>query len=359
MQIARWGHSGGLSYARHRDWNGFSDRRWMSDGLKYFIAGGAGFIGSHLIRRLLEDTSVSKVVAFDNLSSGQKFYLDEVASDDRFTFVEGDLKDLELLNKHIVGCEHVYHLAANPDIAKAVTEPGVDFWQGTYLTHNVLEASRVAGVKRITYTSGSGVYGDFGNDAVKESLGPLFPISTYGASKLGCEAMLSAYSHMFNIHAVAFRFANVVGARQTHGVVYDFVRRLLDDSSELTILGDGSQSKSYIHVTDVIDAMLLLEERAWEGFDVLNASTEDYATVQEIADMVIDQLDLREVKFAYTGGKRGWKGDVPVVRFDSSKLRKLGWRNKMSSSEALVDSIQAIIGEARRQHTHEGATTAR
>lgn len=311
----------------------------------FFVTGGCGFIGSHLTRRLL-DLRDARVTVFDNLVSGHEWYLDDICDDERLRVVNGDLKDAGAVAKAIKGCDHAYHLAANPDIAKAVTDPSVDFWEGTLLTNNLLEACRINGVRRITYASGSGVYGDRSVVPMQEDFGPLEPVSTYGASKLGCEAMLSAYCHMFEMHAVVFRFANVVGPRQTHGVTYDFVRRLLADPSELRIFGDGRQSKSYIHVSDVVDAMFLLREREWQGFQVYNAGTDDYVTVQEIADMVVEQLGLHQVRYSYTGGRRGWKGDVPVVRFDTKRLRALGWSNRFSSKEALADSIASNIREA-------------
>jgi UDP-glucose 4-epimerase len=316
---------------------------------RYFITGGCGFIGSHVAHRLLEEHPDAEVVVFDNLLSGQESYLSDVRDDERLTVVIADLKDFDAVLAAAKGCDHAYHLAANPDIAKAVTEPSVDFWEGTYLTNNLLEACRINGVKRVTYASGSGVYGDRGSIPVGEDSGPMHPVSTYGASKLGCEAMLSAYCHMFDMHAVAFRFANVVGPRQTHGVTYDFVRRLLDDPSELQILGDGKQSKSYIHVNDVIDAMFLVEERAWIGFEVYNVGTEDYVTVKEIADLVVEHLQLENVRYSFTGGSRGWKGDVPVVRFHTERIRALGWANRLTSKEALSDSILSNISEASRE----------
>jgi UDP-glucose 4-epimerase len=204
---------------------------------------------------------------------------------------------------------------------------------------------RINGVPRITYASGSGVYGDLGLQEVDESFGPLVPISTYGASKLACEAMLAAYTHMFGIHAAVFRFANVVGARQTHGVTYDFVRRLRENPTRLTILGDGSQSKSYIHVSDVVAAMTMLTDQGWEGFEVFNAGTGDYISVTEIADLAVERMGLRDVDYIYGGGSRGWKGDVPVVRFRSDKLVSRGWRCKYMSRDALADSIDANIVE--------------
>jgi UDP-glucose 4-epimerase len=313
-----------------------------------FVAGGAGFIGSHLTRELLLDPA-QEVVVFDNLASGKLSHLDGLLGDPRLRLVQADLQECERVAEAMHGAEHVYLFAANPDIAAAVEEPGIDFWQGTYLTHNVIEAMRVNGVRRITYASGSGVYGDLGSQSVDEEFGPLIPVSTYGASKLGCEAMLAAYAHMFGIHAVVFRFANVVGSRQTHGVTYDFVRRLLEDPERLRILGDGGQSKSYIHVSDVVAAMLTLTDRGWAGFEIFNAGTGDYVTVTEIADLVVERMGLTGVRYEYTGGARGWKGDVPVVRFRSDKLAALGWRCARSSTEALLDSIDANIAEATQR----------
>jgi UDP-glucose 4-epimerase len=318
---------------------------------RYFITGGCGFIGSHVAHRLLERGTESEVTVFDNFSSGHESYIADIRDDERLKVVTGDLKELDAVIDASKGCDHAYHFAANPDIAKAVTEPSVDFWEGTYLANNLVEACRINGVKRITYASGSGVYGDLGDVPVTEDFGPLLPVSTYGASKLGCEALMSAYCHMFEMHVAAFRFANVVGPRQTHGVTYDFVRRLLDDPSELRILGDGQQSKSYIHVDDVIDALFLLEDRAWQGFELYNVGTQDYVTVTEIADLVVEHLGLENVRYAYTGGSRGWKGDVPVVRFNTERIRALGWNNRYTSKEALADSIRSNMAEATRETT--------
>ncbi|HEY7960496.1 MAG TPA: NAD-dependent epimerase/dehydratase family protein [Solirubrobacteraceae bacterium] len=310
-----------------------------------FVAGGAGFIGGHLTHELLRRPD-HEVVVFDNFSSGEISHLAGLLDDPRLRLIEADLQDFERVLEAMRGADHVYLFAANPNIAAAVTDPGIDFWQGNYLTHNVIEAMRINGVPRITYASGSGVYGDRGSEEVDEQFGPLIPVSTYGASKLGCEALLAAYAHMFDVHAVVFRFANVVGPRQTHGVTYDFVRRLLEDPGELRILGDGTQSKSYIHVSDVVAAMLTLTDRGWKGFEVFNAGTGEYLTVAEIADLVVDRMGLTDVQYEYSGGPRGWKGDVPIVRFASDKLAALGWRCACSSLAALRDSIDANIAEA-------------
>jgi UDP-glucose 4-epimerase len=310
-----------------------------------FVAGGAGFIGSHLVRELLHNPD-HEVVVFDNFLSGSASRLDGLLDDPRLRLVEADLRDLDTVVEAMRGIDHVYLLAANPDIAAAVEDPGIDFWRGTYLTHNVIEAARVNGVPRLTYASGSGVYGDRGEHEIDELFGPLVPVSTYGASKLACEAMLAAYVHMFDIRATVFRFANVVGPRQTHGVTYDFVRHLLENPTVLHILGDGSQSKSYIHVSDVISAILTVVDSGWDGFEVFNVGTGDYVTVREIADLVVERMGLTGVRFEYAGGARGWKGDVPVVRFRSDKLASLGWQCRRSSIEALCDSIDANIAEA-------------
>jgi UDP-glucose 4-epimerase len=310
---------------------------------RYFVAGGAGFIGSHMVRKLLERPE-AHVLVYDNFSSGRAWHLPD---DPRLAIAREDLKDLNTLTTAIAGSDAVFHFASNPDIAKAATQPDIDFWEGTFLTQNLLEAMRMAGVPRLIYASGSGVYGDTGETSVAELFSPLLPISTYGASKLACEALICSYAHMFGLHGVGFRFANVVGPRQTHGVAYDFIRRLLEDSLHLEILGDGQQSKSYIHVSDVLSALSLLLDRDWTGFDVFNVATEDYVTVRQIADLVANRLGLSGVAYTYTGGSRGWKGDVPIVRFDTTKLRRLGWRNQRTSVEALTDSIDSMIVDAK------------
>jgi len=312
-----------------------------------FVSGGAGFIGSHLVRRLLAVKSTQRVVIFDNFSSGRQSYLDGLSDDSRLIVVKGDLKDVAAVTKAMVGCDTVFHLAANPDIAKAVTQPDIDFWEGTYLAQNVVEAMRVNGVRRILYTSGSGVYGENATVAFTEGYGPCLPISTYGASKLACEALISAYCHMFDMEGRAFRFANVVGPRQTHGVGYDFVRRLQADPTCLRILGDGTQSKSYIHVEDVLAAIFTAAEKSPARFDVFNVATDDYLTVREIAEIAVNVCGLTSgsVRYDYTGGDRGWKGDVPIVRFDVSKIKSLGWRAARPATEAIRDSISAMHRE--------------
>jgi len=222
--------------------------------MKAFIAGGAGFIGSHFVDHFLSTADV-EVTVFDNFTSGQHWHLQKHAGNKRLTVVEGDLQELESLTSALTGHDMVYHFASNPDIAKAMTQPDIDFWHGTYLTQNLLEAMRINEVRRLVYASGSGVYGDTGWTPVHEDYAPMLPISTYGASKLACEALIGAYCHLFDMQAYAFRFANVVGRRQTHGVAYDFIHKLKRDPYNLEILGDGKQSKSYVHVSDIVGAI--------------------------------------------------------------------------------------------------------
>lgn len=307
------------------------------------IAGGAGFIGSHMACRLLDRDPQARVVIYDNFSSGRAWHL---PSDPRLEVVRGDLKDLPALKAALAGVHTVFHFASNPDIAKAATQPDIDFWEGTYLTQNLLEAMRQTGVSRLIYASGSGVYGETGETAVDENFSPLRPISTYGASKLACEALMTAYSHMFGLRGAAFRFANVVGPRQTHGVAYDFIRRLIKQPSHLAILGNGRQSKSYIHVDDVLNALLLIHDQDPSGYDVFNVATQDYLTVREIADLVVARLGLTDVAYQFAGGDRGWKGDVPIVRFNSDKIRARGWTNQRTSTEAMTHAIDSMAKDA-------------
>jgi UDP-glucose 4-epimerase len=317
-------------------------------GNRYFLAGGAGFIGSHFTDHLLVDPSVAVVTIFDNFSSGREWHLERHSGDFRLRVVRGDVGDLSSLATAMTGHDVVIHLASNPDIARAVTEPEVDFYQGTLLTNNVLEAMRRTSAQRILYASGSGVYGDLGEREAHENHGPLLPISTYGASKLAGETLVSAYCAMFGLTGCAFRFGNVVGPRQTHGVGYDFVRRLLADPSQLSILGDGNQSKSYIHVSDIIVAVLHAHRYCQKDFETYNIATGDYITVTEIAKLVVDCLGLPVApRFEYSGGDRGWKGDVPIVRLSTDRIRQLGWTCRRGSMDALRDSLLTLIEDAR------------
>jgi UDP-glucose 4-epimerase len=313
------------------------------------LVGGAGFIGGHFADRLLASEVTEQLTVYDNFSSGREWHLATHQNDTRLNVVKNDVQNLEDLAAAMDGHDTVIHLASNPDIARAVTDPAIDFDQGTLLTHHVAEAARRGGVELILYASGSGVYGDLGEREATEDHGPLLPVSTYGASKLAGEALLASYAAMFGIAARAFRFGNVVGPRQTHGVGFDFIRRLLDNPRRLRILGDGQQSKSYIHVDDVVGAVLQAARLVEEEFAVFNIATGDYVTVTEIAQLAMDVLGLPagSTEFEYTGGDRGWKGDVPVVRINTDRIRALGWRNERTARQALRASMDSMLVEAR------------
>jgi UDP-glucose 4-epimerase len=314
------------------------------------IVGGAGFIGSHFTDRLLMDSRTTGVVLYDNFSSGREWHYEAHVDDPRLTVIRGEVADLEALTASMGGHDLVIHLASNPDIAKAMTDPRVDFDEGTALTFNVVEAARLAEVGEILYASGSGVYGDLGEIEAEEDYGPLIPMSTYGASKLAGEAMLSSYAAMFGLRATAFRFGNVVGPRQTHGVGFDFVRRLRRDPSRLDILGDGLQSKSYVHVDDVVSAVLAMSATRQSPFEVFNIATGDYITVNEIAVLALEVLGLEraDVPFRHSGGDRGWKGDVPIVRLSTDRARARGWTCLRDCRAALRDSMRSMLHDDER-----------
>ncbi|MDP8982372.1 MAG: NAD-dependent epimerase/dehydratase family protein [Acidobacteriota bacterium] len=316
---------------------------------KFFIVGGAGFIGSHFTDRLLAQREVEAVTLFDNFSSGRQWHYAHHQGDPRLRVIHGDVKDLAAIERNMAGHDVVIHLASNPDIARAATEPDIDFREGTQLTQQVVEAMRRSGTPRLLYASGSGVYGELGEHEAQEDYGPLLPVSTYGASKLAGEALIASYCAMFGLRACAFRFGNVVGPRQTHGIGFDFVRRLRVQPDRLRILGDGTQSKSYIHVEDVLDAVFLAHDNTAKSFEVYNVATGDYITVAEIAQLAMQVAGLSEesVQLEYTGGDRGWKGDVPIVRLSTSRIRGLGWTCQRTSRQALCVSMHSMLEDAR------------
>lgn len=317
----------------------------MSAGRSWCVVGGAGFIGSTLVGRLLAEERVDRVVVLDNLSSGSREMLGGSLGDSRVDLIVGDCGDPEVSSRALEGVDVVVHLASNPDIARAVTEPEIDFSSGTLLTNSVVEAARTQGVNTIVYASGSGVYGDLGDLEIPEDHGPLRPVSTYGASKLAGEALVCAYAHMFGLRGRAFRFANVVGPRQTHGVGYDFLNKLAGDPTRLEILGDGRQSKCYIAIADVLDAILgVIDEPGDLPYEVFNVSTDDALSVDEIAAAACraSGLDPAAVVFDHTGGRGGWNGDVPVVRLDTSRIRSRGWAPKRSSAAAMEWALASM-----------------
>jgi UDP-glucose 4-epimerase len=313
-------------------------------GMRFFVTGGAGFLGSNLVNAIL-DRRLGPVTVFDNFSVGKRDHFGPRLGASELAVVEGDVSDLDLVARTIRGHDVVFHLAANSDIAAAAGNPLVDFDNGTRLTQILLEAMRQAGVKRILFTSGSGVYGEAPPAPLAEDHAPMIPISTYGASKLASETLVSAYCHMFDFVGTVFRFANVVGPHMTHGVSHDFTRRLHADRSRLEILGDGNQSKPYVHTDDVVAAMLFLQSHQTAGYQYYNVGSQDHLLVREIADIVVAEMGLKDVKYEFTGGSRGWRADVPVYRLDTSKVRGLGWRNAKNSREAVVAAVRSLLTE--------------
>ncbi len=311
--------------------------------MRILVTGGAGFIGSHLVERLLKEGH--EVTVYDNLSWGKEAFLKDHLGEKNFRFIRGDLLDPPSLLEAVRGQELVHHLAANPDIRKGAEETDLDLRQNVLATFNLLEAMRSCGVKQLAFSSSSTVYGEARTLPTPEDYGPLIPISLYGASKLAAEGLISAYCHTFGFRAWIFRFANIVGPRQTHGVILDFIEKLRRDPEELEILGDGSQNKSYLWVEDCVEAMLLAVERSGENPAILNLGNEDRTTVRKVAEIVCEEMGLRP-RFRFTGGGRGWVGDVPEMFLDITRIRSLGWKPRYSSEEAVRKAVRALLGRS-------------
>ena len=305
--------------------------------MKYFVTGGSGFIGSYLVDYLIKD---HQVVVYDNLSSGSKNFISQHLKKNTFKFIKGDLLDKKFLEKSIKGADFVFHLAANPDIQLSVAKPDLDFQQGTVATFNLLEAMRKNKIKKIAFSSSSTVFGEPKIMPTPEDYAPLLPISPYGASKLACEGLISAYCHLYDFQAWVFRFANVVGPRLTHGAIYDFIKKLERNKRKLEVLGNGRQKKSYIHTKDCIESMLFCLKHSREKLNLFNLGTTDRITVKDVAQILLKEMGLNKTKIIYTGGKRGWEGDVPQMLLDITRIKKLGWRPKYNSRQAVVQSIK-------------------
>jgi len=308
------------------------------------ITGGAGFIGSHLSDYLLKEGHRVKV--YDNLSGGDLDHIKHHLNNKKFQFVEADLDNLKTLKKESKGVDMVFHLAANPDISKGIEDPRLDFQQTVCNTFNLLLAMKENNIKKLFYTSGSGIYGDVGTTFTREDFGPLIPVSMYGASKLSAEALIFAFSNFYKIKVWVLRPANIIGPRFTHGVVFDFIRRLKKDPEKLEILGDGKQSKSYLYVLDVIRAIDLVTKKAKQRVNIFNIASNSYITVNSIADIVTEEIGIKP-KRSWTGGKIGWKGDVAKVRINNGKITKLGWKPRYNSHEAVRKTARVALGKEK------------
>ncbi len=283
----------------------------------------------------------------DDLSSGKYDFIKTWQNHERFNFVKHSISYGSNVQEIIPEGSGILLLASNPNINLAESNPSIDFDKGTIITNEVVEASRIRKSPFLIFTSGSGVYGERGEHILTESDSCIFPISTYASSKIAGESLICAYSKMFGIKSYVFRFGNVVGPRQTHGVTYDFVKQLKSGNGVLKVLGNGTQSKTYVHVTDVCKAIFkVLEVGVSENFSIHNVGSDSYITVKEIADLTIEKFNLlnkANISALYQETDRGWNGDVPVMRMSTAKIRKLGWDPKYTSSEALQDSINWLI----------------
>lgn len=311
--------------------------------MKFFVTGGAGFIGSHLVDRLIDEGNT--VTVYDNFVSGKKQDVRHHLDKPGFSLVEADLLEAETLREAMQGHDVVWHLGANTDIPGGNKVTDLDLNNCTVATRNVLEAMRANGIVRLLFASSACVYGDAPPQSLSEAFGPLHPINLYGAGKLACEGLISAYCHLFGLQAWMFRFANVVGARMGHGVIFDFIHKLKKNPKELEILGDGNQEKPFFLVEDCIGGMLHAFRNSDSEYDVFNLGCDSYTTVKRIAEIVVDEMGLRDVTFKYTGGRRGWRGDVPVVRFNVDKMKKLGWSATHGSDEAVRIAAQRLLGK--------------
>lgn len=315
--------------------------------MKILVAGGAGFIGSHLVDKLLN--CGYEIVCADKLVFGEKnvHHLDKC---EKYKFYNMDLAIQE--NVNLIFSENkidaVYHMAANSDIQKGGRKPDIDFNDTFLTTRALLEGMRKNNVKNLFFASTSAVYGEMQEiTTLKETTGGIKPISYYGGAKLASEAIISSYTHMCDMSVMVFRFPNVIGPRLTHGVVYDFINKLHVNPYELEILGDGTQCKPYIYVSDLIDAIYFLTKEWKKGEEIYNLGVMgEGTTVTRIAGIVTEEMGLKNVRFKYTGGNRGWKGDVPVFKYDISKVLSTGWNPKYTSDEAVRQAVKYALGNA-------------
>lgn len=309
------------------------------------VTGGAGFIGSHLVDVLLRLGYKVRVV--DNLSSGLVENIKYYFKNPMFEFIKGDLKDMRVCAEAVKDVKTVFHLAANPEVRVSVTEPKIHFSENVVVTFNLLEACRREGkVEKFIFASSSTVYGDAEVFPTPENH-ILKPISVYGASKAACESLICSYAYLYGFKAAAIRYANIVGPKLRHGVIYDFLMKLRKNPKKLEVLGDGTQRKSYLHISDAIEATLLITNKLKEKFETYNVGNEDWITVKEIAEIVSSVLGLKP-KIVFIGGTpdgRGWPGDVKFMLLSIDKVKRLGWKPKYSSREAVRLTAESLAHE--------------
>jgi UDP-glucose 4-epimerase len=303
------------------------------------VTGGCGFIGSHLVDTLVGHGD--RVLVIDNLATGERENIRPHLSSGNVELLVRDLGE-DGWQERLSGARRVYHIAADPDVRESAHHPDSPLANNLVATARVLEAMRLSGVPELVFTSTSTVYGDATVLPTPEDYAPMEPISVYGATKLAAEALISAYCHTFGMKSWVFRFANIIGERSNHGVIWDFLQKLHSDPRSLEILGDGRQSKSYLEVHACVDAMLYAVAHADRSFNVLNIGSEDWIDVRSIADLVVKELDLPDVKYHFTGGERGWVGDVPRMLLSLEKMKKIGWIPPINSRESVVATVRAL-----------------
>lgn len=308
--------------------------------MKYFVTGGAGFIGSNMVDRLLQNEA-NEVTVYDNFVTGRREFLEYAMKNERFRLIEGDTQDLELLTSSMAGCEFVFHFAANADVRMGTEHPRKDLEQNTIATYNVLEAMRLNGIKKIGFSSTGSVYGEAAVIPTPEDAP--FPIQTslYGASKLACEGLIAAYCEGYDMKAYIFRFVSILGERYTHGHVFDFVKKLKEDSDRLFILGDGHQKKSYLYVQDCLDAILTVTEKTDDRVNIYNLGTDEHCEVRDSASWIAQKLNVTP-EFEYAGGTRGWIGDNPFIYLDTKKVRDLGWKPKYTIRQGVEKTVDYL-----------------
>lgn len=318
--------------------------------MKVVVTGGAGFIGSHLVDILLSEGYETTVI--DNLSSGSLTNLKHNLRKKGFKFVKADLKNFDSIwINELKNCDAVFHMAANPEVKVSVTEPRIHFNENVLVTFNVLEACRLNDVKYFVFASSSTVYGDAKKIPTPEDYVPLEPISVYGAVKLSGEFLTVTYSKLYSLKSLILRYANIIGARSRHGVIYDFILKLKRNPAQLEILGDGTQRKSYLHISDGISATYFLFKyliNNVKDYEIFNVGNNDWITVNEIAKIVTEEMNLKNVKFVYkpaTPDGRGWKGDVKFMLLDISKLKSVGWEPSLTSAKAVRRTVRELLNE--------------
>lgn len=307
--------------------------------MKAFVTGGAGFIGSSLTDRLI--LNGHDVVVFDNFSTGKEEFLEAAGRSGRLTVIRGDVLDADAVTAAMRGCDAVFHIAANADVRFGLLNPRRDLDQNTIATFNVLEAMRSNAVQRIAFSSTGSIYGEPAVFPTPEDAP--FPIQTslYGASKLACEGMISAYAEGYGMRAVIFRFVSILGDRYSHGHVFDFVKNLRANPNHLRVLGNGRQRKSYLYVNDCVDAILLAFERAVGNINVFNVGTDEYCEVTDSVRWITERMGVKPA-IEYTGGERGWVGDSPFIFLDCSRLRALGWQPTLSIREGVIRTVDFL-----------------